>query len=44
MKPVAPKHLREAVMLGEATPEEAAALYAQEVEGIVGPDNVTSGS
>lgn len=34
----------EAVMLGEATPQEAAELYAQELEGIVGPDNVTSGS
>ncbi|WP_046471306.1 extracellular solute-binding protein [Allosalinactinospora lopnorensis] len=34
----------ENVMLGEATPEEATELYAEEVEGIVGPDNVTSGS
>ncbi|MEU0491153.1 extracellular solute-binding protein [Nocardiopsis sp. NPDC006139] len=41
---IAVQEAMEAVMLGEATPEEAAALYAQEVEGIVGPDNVTSGS
>ncbi|WP_017589338.1 extracellular solute-binding protein [Nocardiopsis ganjiahuensis] len=34
----------ESVMLGQATPEEAAEVYAQEVEGIVGPDNVTTGS
>ncbi|MBR8742381.1 extracellular solute-binding protein [Nocardiopsis sp. MG754419] len=34
----------EAVMLGEATPEEAAELYALELESIVGPDNVTDGS
>ncbi|GAA3755682.1 multiple sugar transport system substrate-binding protein [Spinactinospora alkalitolerans] len=33
----------EAVMLGEATPAEAAETYAQEVEGIAGADNVTSG-
>ncbi|MFC3995533.1 extracellular solute-binding protein [Nocardiopsis sediminis] len=33
----------EAVMLGDATPEEAAATYAQEVEGIVGADNVRQG-
>jgi multiple sugar transport system substrate-binding protein len=34
----------ESVMLGQATPEEAARVYAEEVEGIVGPDNVTTGS
>lgn len=34
----------EVVMLGEATPEEAADLYSQELESIVGPDNVTDGS
>ncbi|WP_067597447.1 extracellular solute-binding protein [Nocardiopsis listeri] len=34
----------EVVMLGEATPEEAAELYARELESIVGPDNVTDGS
>ncbi|GAB3723585.1 extracellular solute-binding protein [Nocardiopsis nanhaiensis] len=34
----------EAVMLDEATPEEAAELYAEEVEGVVGPENVTTGS
>lgn len=34
----------ESVMLDQATPEEAAAVYAEEVEGIVGPDNVTTGS
>ncbi|MFE1167037.1 extracellular solute-binding protein [Nocardiopsis sp. NPDC058789] len=34
----------ESVMLGQATPEEAATIYAEEVEGIVGPDNVTTGS
>lgn len=34
----------ESVMLGQATPEEAAQVYAEEVEGIVGPDNVTTGS
>lgn len=31
----------EAVMLGEASPQEAAQVYAEEVEGIVGPDQVT---
>lgn len=34
----------ESVMLGQAAPEEAADVYAEEVEGIVGPDNVTTGS
>jgi multiple sugar transport system substrate-binding protein len=34
----------ESVMLGEATPEEAASVYAETVEGIVGPDNVAPGS
>lgn len=34
----------ESVMLEQATPEEAAQVYAEEVEGIVGPDNVTTGS
>jgi multiple sugar transport system substrate-binding protein len=33
----------EAVMLGDATPEEAAAAYADEVAGVVGPDNVREG-
>ncbi|MFD6095860.1 extracellular solute-binding protein [Nocardiopsis flavescens] len=41
---IAVQEAMEAVMLGEATPEEAAELYAQEVEGLVGPDNVTGGS
>ncbi|PWV58133.1 extracellular solute-binding protein [Nocardiopsis sp. L17-MgMaSL7] len=34
----------ESVMLEQATPEEAAQVYAEEVEGVVGPDNVTTGS
>jgi multiple sugar transport system substrate-binding protein len=33
----------EAVMLGDATPEEAAAAYADEVAVVVGPDNVREG-
>jgi multiple sugar transport system substrate-binding protein len=41
---IAVQEAMEAVMLGEATPEEAADLYSQEVEGIVGPENVTGGS
>jgi multiple sugar transport system substrate-binding protein len=32
------------VMLGQATHEEAARVYAEEVEGMVGADNVTTGS
>ncbi|MFE9242399.1 extracellular solute-binding protein [Nocardiopsis sp. NPDC006938] len=34
----------EGVMLEQATPEEAARAYDEEVEGIVGPDRVTTGS
>lgn len=41
---IAVQEAMESVMLGEATPEEAAQVYAEQVEGIVGPDHATTGS